>query len=74
MHLSPLDDAHAGRLADRHREADHARRMAAARRVGALPVRQPLRARVGLALVSLGEAVAGCNAPRRLAGAGGGGG
>lgn len=69
MHPSPLDEVYAVRLADRYREADHARRVAAARRVGAVPARRRLRARLGLALVALGEALAGCRASRPVAGA-----
>jgi hypothetical protein len=48
----------AARRADLLREAEHARRVAAARRRGALEPRA-WRARVGGALIGLGEAVAG---------------
>jgi hypothetical protein len=48
----------AARHADRLREADHARRVAAARRRGALAP-AAWRSRVGAVLIGLGEAVAG---------------
>lgn len=67
MHPALLDEVYAVRLDDRYREADHARRVANARRVGALS-RRPVRARVGHALVALGEALIRPRQPRPVPG------
>lgn len=68
MHPSLLNEVYAIRLADRYREADEARRVAAARRRGA-PARRPLRAKLGLVLVAVGESLAGPHARRAAVGA-----
>ena len=58
MHPVTTADMIAARHADLVREAEHARRVAAARRRGAITT-APWRSRIGGALIALGETVAG---------------
>lgn len=59
MHPHVLGELSDGRLEEYHRRAEHARRVAAARRATGSPGAAPLRARAGALLVALGTAVAG---------------
>lgn len=64
MHGLVLSELSDGRVADLHRQADHARRVAAARR--GRVTRRPLRLRVGGVLMALGATVAGVDAQLKL--------
>lgn len=64
MHPYVLADMSDRRLEDYHRRAEHARRVAAARRTSGSSHRVgPLRRRAGALLVALGATVAGTRTP-----------
>lgn len=64
MHALVLSEVSDGRVDDLHRQAAHARRVAAARRARrGRDGRRPLRLRVGGFLVAFGATVAGVDAP-----------